>query len=271
MLLRAGFLAVVLATATEPTLSPDQYPAAWTHAERGTTTVLYRKHGTVEMSQGPVGSCVGCATAKALEMMHGIPFSPEWIYGISREHFGKADSKGQGSYCGWAAHVVKEVGVLPSRPYHVYGFDLTEYDAGLAYSWARGPPDALEWESAYYRSPGYVRIRTWEQLRGAISNEIPVIVGSSVGFGTSTGQVRSADGKLRSRWWSRWHHAMLFCGVSDKHDERALLLNSWGNHWISGPKWLGDEPDGSFWASRRDAEKLLERGDAWAILPIVGL
>ena len=61
---------------------------------------------------------------------------------------------------------------------------------------------------------------------------------------------------------------MLFCGVSDGKNKQALLLNSWGDAWITGPKFVPDEPDGSFWVSKSDAQKMLSQGDAWAILPI---
>lgn len=64
---------------------------------------------------------------------------------------------------------------------------------------------------------------------------------------------------------------MVICGVSDGQSKRALLLNSWGKYWISGPKWIGDEPDGSFWISKRDTEKILSYNDAYAILPIPGV
>ena len=251
-------------------LSPDKYPASWNGKGKGQTYVLYRKHDVTAMSQGPVGSCVGCATSKALEMMHGKEFSASWCYAISRHHFGK-DSNKPGSWCGWSAQAMRDVGALPSADYAVLGYDLKGYDPALAYSWQRGPPESLKHIAKSNRASGFVKIKTWEQLRDAISQEIPVICGSSVGFGSKSGQVRSRDGMLRARWWSRWSHAMVFCGVSDGKSKRALLLNSWGNNWVRGPKWLGDEPNGSFWISKRDCEKMLEQGDTYAILPIRGI
>jgi hypothetical protein len=262
---------LVASLLTSPEITPTKYPSEWINNGKGRTFVLYRKYDVTAMSQGPVGSCVGTATAKALELMHGYKFSAEWCYGAPREYFG-ANPYRAGSHCAWAAQTMVDYGAVPCRNYAVLGYDLTTYDPGLAYLWQRGPPPAaLRHTAEKYRSPGFVKIKTWEQLRDSISQGIPVICGSSVGFGTRRTQVRSRSGMLRSKWWSRWNHAMVFAGVSDGKSKRALLLNSWGNDWIKGPKWLGDEPDGSFWISKRDAEKILAYDDCWAILPLTGI
>jgi hypothetical protein len=253
-----------------PSIEPYDYPNHWKNDGTSRTFVLYRKHNVEAMSQGPVGSCVGAATAKALELMHGQKFSAEWCYGMSRKHFQEHYSPFAGSYCGYAAQMIKDVGALPSLDYSILGDDLRVYDPALAQRWQRGPPDHYATLAAGYRS-GFVKIKTWEQLRDSLANGVPVIVGSPVGFGRSRGAVRSSSGMLRSRWWSRWNHAMVFCGVSDGQSKRALLLNSWGKSWVTGPKWLGDEPDGSFWVSKRDAERMLSYDDAYAILPIPGM
>lgn len=253
-----------------PEISPYQYPEHWKQDGRNKTVVLYRKHDVKAMSQGRVGSCVGCAAAKSLELMHGQKFSASWLYGGSRKHFQEHYSPYAGSFCGYAAQLVKDVGALPSLDYSIMGDDLRTYSADRAKVWARGPPVQYDSVASGYRS-GFVKIKTWEQLRDSIANGVPVIVGSQVGFGAKSGARRTSDGRLRSRWWSRWSHAMVFCGVSDGRSKRALLLNSWGTKWISGPKWLGDEPDGSFWVSKADAQKMIAQGDAYAILPIPGM
>jgi hypothetical protein len=267
--LLTGVLLGVSILGIVPNVDPYPYPEYWKNDGAGHTFVLYRKHNVRAMSQGSTGSCVGCATAKALELMHGRQYSPEWLYGGSRKHFQAHYNPFAGSFVGWAAQMVKDVGALPSKDYSVMGDDLRVYSPSRARRWQRGPPDTYQTLASEYRS-GFVKIETWEQLRDSIANEVPVIVGSQVGFGSKSGARRSRSGMLRSRWWSRWNHAMVFCGVSDGVSKRALLLNSWGIRWISGPKWLGDEPDGSFWISKRDAEKMLSYGDAYAILPIPG-
>lgn len=253
-----------------PEITPFKYPEHWKQDGQNRTFVLYRKHNVTAMSQGPVGSCVGCATAKSLELMHGQKFSPEWLYGGSRKHFHENYSPFAGSFCGYSAQLIKDVGALPSLDYSVMGDDCRAYSPARAKRWERGPPDQYNLLASGYRS-GFVKITTWEQLRDSIANGVPVIVGSQVGFGSTNGARRTSDGRLAARWWSRWSHAMVFCGVSDGRSKRALLLNSWGKNWVSGPKWLGDEPDGSFWVSKRDAEKMLSYNDAYAILPIPGM
>lgn len=260
---------VVAATLlTPPDITPRDYPALWENVGQGRTYVLYRKHGTTAMSQGQVGSCVGCAFAKAMHMLDGKTYSAEWVYGRSRSYFGKTYG-GAGSNVAWACQVSTDIGLVQAQRYAILGFDLSRYDPSLAYSWQRGPPDVLDWEAAKHRTSGFVRIKTWEQLRDAIATGHPVVVGSSVGFGSRSNAVRNSSGMLRSRWYSRWSHAMVICGVSDGKSKRALLLNSWGTKWIRGPKWLGDEPEGSFWISKRDAEKILSYGDSFAVLPVV--
>lgn len=266
----AAVVAVVAIVIWTPKLAPDKYPESWKQDGKGKTYVLYRKHNVTAMSQGQVGSCVGCATAKALEMMDGRKYSPEWCYGMSRDHFEHEWSRA-GSYCGYAAQITRDVGVLPAVNYALMDEDLRFYSVKRAKKWARGPPDEWDFLAAKYRSPGFYKITSWEQLRDSIANGVPVIVGSSIGFGSKKNAKRSRTGMLRSHWWSRWRHAMVFCGVSDGKSKRALLLNSWGTSWVRGPKWLGDEPSGSFWVSKSDAVRMIEQGDTYAILPIPGI
>ncbi len=169
-----------------PSIEPYEYPKHWKNDGQNKTYVLYRKHGVTAMSQGQVGSCVGAATAKALELMHGQRFSAEWCYGMSRKHFQEHYSPFGGSFCGYAAQMIKDVGALPSLNYSVMGDDLRVYSPARAKRWERGPPEQYEHIAQGYRS-GFVKIETWEQLRDAIANEVPVIVGSSVGFGPTRG------------------------------------------------------------------------------------
>jgi len=214
------------------------------------------------MQQGNSGSCVGCAVAKGLEMLTGDRYSAEWVYGRSRAYFNK--KHGAGSNCAWAMQTLHDIGAIKAQNYALLGVDLTEYSSALANNWERGPPLAFDYIAETKRF-SFVKIKTWEELRGAIASGHPVVVGSPVGFGQHSGQSRDSLGRLRSRWWSKWSHAMLICGVSDGQNKQALLLNSWGTGWVSGPKFLGDEMDGSFWVSRHDAVRMLSYGDAYAI------
>lgn len=262
-------LALITVLSAVPVLDPKPVPQSWNTAGQGQAYLLYKNRPITAMSQGQAPSCVGCAAAKALEIMHGVPFSAEWIYAESRSQFGK--TSGAGSQVSWAGHTAQTIGVLPAMDYGLLGYDLTAYDPELVRQWSRGPPQALRLVAAMYKSEGYIQIRTWEQLRGAISSGFPVIVGSNVGFGPQRGQVRSETGNLRSRWWSRWNHAQVYIGVSDMGNNKGVLvLNSWGTDWVTGPKRFGDEPDGSYWISKADAERMIRQQDTYVILPIKG-
>jgi hypothetical protein len=50
----------------------------------------------------------------------------------------------------------------------------------------------------------------------------------------------------------------------------VLILNSWGDKWVTGPKWPPDQPDGSFWISKADATAIIAQGDSFAIGSVGG-
>ena len=260
-----------------PTVDPDPTPSSWKTDGKGDAFLLYRGYkertgrDLTAMSQGRSPSCVGCSAAKAMEIMHGVPFSAEWAYAVSRE--GKP-LKGSGSYAGWAAHAARETGFLPAVNYEIVGEDFTQYSHERSNAYGiRGPPEYLKPLADLYKSPGYHKVTSWEELRGAISQGYPVIIGSNVSFGPRSGQVKDRDGSLRRRWWGKWNHAMVFIGVDDRasSNKGALLMNSWGDHWVSGPKRFKDEPNGCFWASKDAVERMIAQGDCYVILPIQGL
>ena len=62
---------------------------------------------------------------------------------------------------------------------------------------------------------------------------------------------------------------MVVCGIryakNDGKRDGALVLNSWGGTWVSGSKWPADQPDGSFWMSKADAQAILAQDDSFAI------
>lgn len=231
--------------------------------------LLYRGvDGFTAMSQGDAPSCVGASTAKALELLHPeYQFSAEWIYGQCRVD---NDAKyPRGAHCKWAAVTLHETGCIVSQDYALLGVDLTTYSAERAADYGiRGPPESLLPIAAEYKTSGYTHVKTWDTLDQEIRLGHPVIVGSSVGFGPKAGQSRDRNGELRTRWWSVWNHAMVIIGVDDRG---ALVLNSWGPDWVTGPKRYEDEPDGSFWVTRYVAERIISYNDSYSIHPIAGL
>jgi len=224
------------------------------------------------MSQGGAPSCGGAAMAKALEILHGVPFSAEYCYGKSRTYIPIWQRLGAGTFCGFVVRSAEEHGVLPAANYAALGEDLSVYSAKRAADYGlRGPPESLDGIAALYKSQGYYHIHDWAELRGAIAKGYPVIVGSSVSYGPTTGQVKDRDGTLRRRWWGRWAHAMCIIGVDDREGKQAAcILNSWGPDWVSGPKRF-NEPNGTFWGKKKDIQKMIDSGDCYAIRPVRGL
>jgi hypothetical protein len=264
----------------------------------GRDTFLYRavdiahqrKYGTPWRSwdQGSAGTCVSFAfalgeyTAEAVDHVAGKVKEPpaacatEPVYGGSRTAARippmERNNGGDGSYGGAAARWLTGRctdttlgGVLYRQQYG--SFDLTKYSIPLSRDWGRnGVPLELARE-ANKRKAKCVQVQTWQELCAAIERGTPVAICSQVGYGP-TPRVRDSDGAL-SRG-SSWSHAMLVWGVRHKHngspDDMGLIQNSWNTNWVSGPKWPDDQPDGSFWARRRDIEAALQQGgDSWAI------
>lgn len=275
-----GWLIAIPFTPTLSTVGTDcrPVPQEFRTVGQGKAYLLSRNYERMTgeklepMSQGKSPSCVGCSMAKALEILHGRKFSAEFSYGQSRSYIAPWMRFGAGSHCGWAAQSGTEHGVLPSANYAALGEDLTTYSVDRANAYGvRGPPESLVNVAGLYKTRGYYHVHDWEELRGAIAKGYPVIIGSSVSFGPTTGQVKGRDGTLKRRWWGRWAHAMVFIGVDDREGKQAAcLLNSWGPNWVRGPKRF-DEPDGTFWAKKKDVERMIDQGDCYVILPVQGL
>ena len=49
----------------------------------------------------------------------------------------------------------------------------------------------------------------------------------------------------------------------------VLVMNSWGSY-VGGGKHPADQPDGSFWITRTDAEAILAQGDSFVIGSVDG-
>jgi intein/homing endonuclease len=61
------------------------------------------------------------------------------------------------------------------------------------------------------------------------------------------------------------HNCMLFASVDDEYKRPGLLcVNSWGEHWIDGPK-RHNQPEGSFWVDADDADRMLKQQDSYAL------
>lgn len=187
----------------------------------------------------------------------------EPIYGGSRVEVGGGKIRGDGSVGAWAAKWISEWGVLSRL---VYGStDLTTYSGKRAKQWGdRGVPDELEAAAKEHPVSTVSLVQSYEEARDLIVNGYPIAVCSNQGF-TST---RDSEGFASPR--GSWAHCMAFIAADDEYRRPGLLcMNSWGPDWIGGPKRHG-QPDGSFWVDADVADRMLRRGDSFALSQFLG-
>lgn len=256
-----------------------QLPEVMKDSCEGKQRLLYQDyyivHGNDYETRNQLGpTCVGHSAAAAIDFLAALEVrlghrnlpppsqaSASWIYAASREFGGMPDFI-DGSHCRLAVKSMQEVGFVFNQSFIFEGIDLT-YDDKV---WKRTPPELDRYASNYIS--GYYQLNSYEDVRDAICNDMPVLIGSNVGFGDPRELiVRDRDGFLRQPifFGSIWNHAMLFIGVDDSGRRGVLCLNSWGKTWVTGPKRFGDEPDGSFWIDARTVDKMARQGDCFAI------
>jgi hypothetical protein len=224
--------------------------------------------------QKSVGSCVGVATATAVEHLlceqiaagsceEFRELASEVIYGGSRVEIGGGRLRGDGSIGAWAARFVKEYGVVPRG---IIGrHDLREYDERRCRKFGRlGVPDDLEPLAREHPVRGVARVTTWEECRAAIKSGYPVLVCSSQGFEFE----RDAEGFCNPR--GTWYHAMAVVGVRGGKRPGGFLLNSWGPDAHAGPRVPPDAPVAGFWVDAATLDGMLRQGDSWAFSKAVG-
>jgi len=236
--------------------------------------------------QGPVGACVAFGAAAASEfslcarihLRRGPPqqFAPnlrEAIYAGSRVH---ADPRnpirgGDGSTGSRASRWLQKGtgGLLPNGAYA--GRELTGYDARRCREWGdRGLPNELL--AVCKDNPCQTTlVTTAADARRALQQGYAIFVCSNVGFGAIGGQpiTRDADGFLRPR--GVWMHCMCIAGYQGGKRPGFLLVNSWGNRWLSGPAGkFSDIPEGSFWADFDIVDRMMMQGDSYAVAGVDG-
>jgi hypothetical protein len=240
-------------------------------------------------NQGSAGTCVsfgwgvGSYIGQCVDWKQGeLPKPPllvatEPIYGGSRT-FGRMPPVtnagfSDGSYGGAAARWVagrcrdKEVGGILFRE-KVGAFDLSTYSIPLSRQWgAYGPPREIAVAAAAKRAVAVAQVTTWDELAAAITSGYCVPICSNVGFEATN--TRDKFGALPRG--GNWSHCMCVISIrfaanhTDGTPDGALVLNSWGTRWVTGPRWPADMPEGAFWCSRADIEAILRQGDSFAI------
>lgn len=238
---------------------------------------VYGENYAPRNQSGP--TCVGHSTAAAIDFLGAIEVvaghravpppsraNAAWIYATSRDLGGLGTRTG-GSYARLSVRALNEVGFLYNENFFMLGYDLTEnsYDR----EWRRGIPPELSPMATNYIT-GYFQLHNYEDVRDAIHAGMPVVIGSSVGFGRINDTIyRDRDGFLREPMFrlfgKYWLHAMCLIGECDIGRPGVLCLNSWGSDWVAGPKRFGDEPEGSYWIDKVTIDKMCRGGDCFCI------
>lgn len=241
-------------------------------------------------NQGSMGSCVAHGahhvvwTAESLAWVAGLrkeaplrPSTPS-IYGGSRVEARNRSGDGSSPVGGYsdgstgfhAARWLRDWGVTYQQPYPAFGFDLTDGQS-LEKEWGAfgngGKNDGGRFDAEAKKHPikKVTRVQNWDELVQALSAGFPVTIASNVGF---QAQARDDQGYIRRN--GQWPHQMALVGLRWQKNgsprDGVLVLNSWGPRWPpqGGGKFPADQPDGSFWISRQDAEAVLAAGDSWA-------
>lgn len=269
-------------------------PASWNDTGRGKTRLLYRDYKQVTgqdyqpRTQEGSPSCVGQSVSAAIDIlattqiMAGAPerapparVDASVVYGLSRQEVGELGRAGGGSLNLWACQAVHRYGVVFQQDYPLLGVDLTEPSPKRCVEYGmQGVPDSLEHVAGLHTVKEYIFINSYSQLRDAIYNGCPVVVGSKQGFGRGKKHKRDRDGFLspprRILFKSVWRHSMVIIGVVDKDREGVLVLNSWGTTWVKGPQRFDDSPDGSFFVDAAIIDKMLKQGDSYALRGFTG-
>lgn len=243
-------------------------------------------------NQGSAGTCVsfgwgaGSYIGQAVSWKQGeMPAPPklvatEPLYAGSRTYArlppvtfaGYSDGSYGAAAARWVAGKCKDPAVGGILYREVVGkYDLTSYSIAMSREWgANGPPREVAVAAAQHRALAVAQVSSWDELVAAISSGYCVPICSNVGFASTN--VRDKDGFLPRG--GQWNHCMLVCGIrfSDGPGKRdgCLILNSWGERWVTGPRWPEDQPEGSFWCSRADIESILRQGDSFAIGSVSG-
>ena len=221
------------------------------------------------LNQGPVGSCVGNAEARLLDVLAAVEiclggeheeflatFSPDGLYGLGREKGGML-GRGDGLYGSAIADAVREWGTLHQV---VYGaIDLRKYDPDRCREYGRvGVPKELKKLAVEHRVLHTALVRNAKEGWALLGAGYTINMCSSLGF-----QGRRDNEGVISRRGS-WAHSMAVTArrTTQKGDRVVLVHQSWGDDWTSGPYWE-DQPWGSFWIRLEDFGAALAQGDSF--------
>lgn len=247
----------------------------------GKMALLYqdvrRIRNSFKLRSQRIGNCVSKGWSSATSYVDtiqrdrfGLPQLAEIAatpyYGFSRVEVGGRKIRGEGSVGAWAAKAAVQYGCLRQQ---VYGrYDLTtDDDDVLSAQWGdRGVPDDIEPQARELLVSSTSLVTRWEEVVDAVYNRCPVVVCTRHGFGDR----RDQDGFVRRQ--GIWGHCWWISAVDDNPKRPgALLTNSWGSSWASGPK-RHDQPDGTVWIDAEEVDLCVrEEPDSFAIAGLRGL
>ena len=221
-------------------------------------------------NQGPVGSCVGVAQARVMDLtaaieiilkkdMESLPalFSGEGLYGLGRE-IGNMLGPGDGLYGSAIAKACREWGTLHELVYD--DVDLRNYSASRCRDYGRrGVPDRLKPIAKEHRSLHTASVKSAEEVWSLVGQGYVINQCSNLGWQSR----RDSEGVAARR--GSWSHSMCLGGArrtTSKGDRVVLIMNSWGDNWLDGP-YHEDQPYGSFYAHLKDIDRAIRQGDSF--------
>ncbi len=232
-----------------------------------------------------IGQCVDHVTGGMAECPLIVATEP--IYGGSRTagrmppvtNAGFSDGSYGGAAARWVSGRCRDQTVGGILYRQVYGdIDLTTYSIDRSRQWGNsGVPSSLAKLARQHTARAVALCEDWDSLTAALESGMCVPICSNVGFASGD---RDADGFCRRA--STWNHCMVAIAVKYARNNGAgsatpmknprdgiLILNSWGSY-VGGGKHPADQPDGSFYITRADAEAILAQGDSFVIGSVDG-
>lgn len=251
-----NYRALASCLAKEPSL------AHWLDERDGVKCVVSRQ-------QGNIGSCVGAAEARLLDVLAAFEivagdreefpacFSHEGLYGLGREK-GNMLRPGDGLYGSAIAEAVSQWGTLHELVYN--NIDLRKYSPTRCREYGRvGVPRSLKDIAGEHKVGHVTRVTRAEQGWALLGSGYPINMCSSLGWVGN----RDSEGIIRRR--GSWMHSMAVTSRrTTKNGARVVLVHqSWPLSWAKGPYWE-DMPWGSFWIHLADFDAALKQGDSFA-------
>ena len=179
----------------------------------------------------------------------------EWLHFGGRCHIGGAWGISGGTQIIHTCNFLNQYGTLFRKKYP--SVDFTDYRFGKSDLNKLEDWPGLIKEGEKHKVLTLTRVTNWEEVRAALKNLCPIVIGSTYGF---DGAVRDNFGFAEPR--GTWYHAWMLMGFDDRFQRPgALLMNSHGDHWVKGPR-RHNQPLGSVWIGKEVVNDMLSDGYA---------